>query len=295
MSVVVQRQVSERKIKEVENLVSMLNQHKIIGVAGLYKVRTVQLQQLKRVFGKDVTIRVAKNTLIRRAIKQCEKDRKNIGELSGRLTGETVFLFTEMNPFRLALLLGRGKVRISAKAGDVVQGDVVVQAGNTGLPPGPVISELHGVGIPTRIETGSVWVVKDTVVAKKGQALSPRLASMLSRLGIKPLEVGLTLVAAYDDGRIYTSDDLKVDIDTVRRQVQDGWSQAFNLAVSAAYPTNETVGVILKAAQQSALALSINAAFPTAETTAHLLQLAQTRAVSLSSVLLGAGSSKEKG
>ena len=292
---VVQRQVSERKIKEVENLVSMLNQHKIIGVAGLYKVRTVQLQQLKRVFGKDVTIRVAKNTLIRRAIKQCEKDRKNIGELSGRLTGETVFLFTEMNPFRLALLLGRGKVRISAKAGDVVQGDVVVQAGNTGLPPGPVISELHGVGIPTRIETGSVWVVKDTVVAKKGQALSPRLASMLSRLGIKPLEVGLTLVAAYDDGRIYTSDDLKVDIDTVRRQVQDGWSQAFNLAVSAAYPTNETVGVILKAAQQSALALSINAAFPTAETTAHLLQLAQTRAVSLSSVLLGAGSSKEKG
>jgi len=293
--VVVQRQVSERKIKEVENLVSMLNQHKIIGVAGLYKVRTVQLQQLKRVFGKDVTIRVAKNTLIRRAIKQCEKDRKNIGELSGRLTGETVFLFTEMNPFRLALLLGRGKVRISAKAGDVVQGDVVVQAGNTGLPPGPVISELHGVGIPTRIETGSVWVVKDTVVAKKGQALSPRLASMLSRLGIKPLEVGLTLVAAYDDGRIYTSDDLKVDIDTVRRQVQDGWSQAFNLAVSAAYPTNETVGVILKAAQQSALALSINAAFPTAETTAHLLQLAQTRAVSLSSVLLGAGSSKEKG
>lgn len=291
----VQRQVSERKTKEVESLVSLINRHKVIGVASLHKVRTVQLQQIKRVLGENVTVRVAKNTLIRRAVKECEKTKGDLGELSGKLVGENVYLFSEMNPFRLSLILDKNKVRISAKAGDVVQSDVVVPAGNTGLPPGPAISELHAVGVPTRIETGSVWVVKDTVVAKKGQALSPRLASMLSRLGIKPLEVGLSLVAAYEDGRIYPGEELRVDVEAVRRQVEEGWSGAFNLAVSAAYPTDKTIRFILQTARQSALALSINAAFPTGETVGQILQIAQARALGLSSALPGAGSSKEKG
>jgi large subunit ribosomal protein L10 len=295
MAAVVQRQVPEWKTREVENLASLINKHRIVGIASLYKVRTVQLQQVKRALGKDVTVRVAKNTLVRRAVKECGEGKKNIGELLGKLTKENVFLFTDMNPFRLSLLLNKSKVRISAKAGDVVQDDVMVPAGNTGLPPGPMISELQAVGIPTRIETGSVWVAKDTVVAKKGQKLTPRLASMLSRLGIKPLEVGLSMVAAYDDGRVYTGEDLKVDVETVRQQMQDGWAQAFSLAVNAAYPTSATIGVILRKARESALALSINAAFPTNETIGHLLQLAHARAASLSGALPEAGSSKEKG
>jgi large subunit ribosomal protein L10 len=89
---------------------------------------------------------------------------------------QTFILFTDLNPFKLALLLERGKVKTTAKSGDIAAMDVVIPAGNTGQPPGPVISQLNAVGLPTRIESGSVWISKDTLVVRKGEVINERLA-----------------------------------------------------------------------------------------------------------------------
>ena len=161
------QQVLEEKIGEVEEIKELLKEYKSIGLASLQKVRAAQLQELKKSLAGKVYMRVLKNTLTKLAIEKMETD--ELKKLEDHLEGSNLFLFTDLNPFKLALLLERGKVKTVAKSGDIAAMDVVIPAGSTGQPPGPIISQLNAVGLPTRIESGSVWVSKDTLVVRKGE------------------------------------------------------------------------------------------------------------------------------
>lgn len=274
--------VLQEKAAEVAEIMKLLRQYRVIGVASLQKVRASQLQELKKKFQKDAYVRVIKNTLMKRAIENVEEKRE-LKKLEKYLTGPNVFLFTNMNPFKLALLLEKSKVRLIAKAGDVASFDVIVPAGNTGLPPGPIISQLNAVGLPTRIESGSVWITKDTLVARKGETISEKLASVLSKLGIKAVEAGLTLKAVYDDGLLIEGEQLTLNIDETKKQFETAQTEAFKLSIGIAYPTKENIQILLQIAHTEAHALSIGAAIPTKETIKDLIRKAYLEMLSLSS------------
>ncbi|MCS7115072.1 MAG: 50S ribosomal protein L10 [Nitrososphaerota archaeon] len=269
------------KAKEVEEVKAFINQYKVIGIASLQKVRASQLQELKKKLAADVYMRVIKNTLMGKAIKNC-MEKRNIEKMESYLTGSNVFLFTNLNPFKLAFLLEKGKVKMAAKAGDIASFDVIVPAGNTGQPPGPIISQLNAVGLPTRIEAGSVWITKDTLVARKGDVISERLASVLSKLGIKPIEAGLMLKAVYDDGLIIEGEQLKIDINETKKQIENAHAEAFKLSVGASYPTKENIQILIQLAHQWAYALALGAAIPSKETIGDLIRRAHAEMLSLS-------------
>jgi len=274
------RQAAVEKTEEVEEVKRLIQQHRILGVANLQKVRAAQLQELKKKLRDDVSLRVVKNTLMRRAIAEC-KEKPNIEKLENCLSTSNIFLFTDLNPFKLALLLERGRVKASAKAGDVAAFDVVVPAGNTGLPPGPIISQLGAVGLPTRIESGSVWINRDTLVVRRGETIDARLAGVLSKLNIKPVEVGLLLKAAYDDGLVISEEQLHIDVEATKRNVIEARSSAFNLSVNTAYPVSENVACLIQTAHRRAYGLAMEAAFFTSETVADLLRKARVETLSL--------------
>jgi len=272
----------QEKAAEVTEIVRLLKQYRVIGVASLEKVRASQLQELKKKLQRDAYVRVIKNTLMKRAIENVEEKRE-LKKLEKYLTGPNVFLFTNMNPFKLALLLEKSKVRLIAKAGDVASFDVIVPAGNTGLSPGPIISQLNAVGLPTRIESGSVWITKDTLVARKGEVISEKLASVLSKLGIKAVEAGLTLKVIYDDGLLIEGEQLTLDINETKKQFEIAQNEAFKLSIGIAYPTKENIQVLLQIAHTEAYALSIGAAIPTKETIKDLIRKAYLEMLGLSS------------
>ena len=274
------QQVLLQKARQVEEIKKLLSQYRVIGIASLEKVRAAQLQELKRKLEKEVVMKVFKNTLVKRAIDELGDPK--LKKLEEYLTGPNIFLFTNMNPFKLSILLEKNKVRAVAKAGDKASFDVVVPAGNTGLSPGPVISQFSTVGIPTRIESGSVWVNKDTLVCRKGEVISLQLANILSKLGIKAVEIGLSLKVVYDDGYIITEEDLAVDLDEIRKSIEEAHSYAFNLSINAAIPISENIGLLLQKAHQEAYFLAVNAAIPTKETIGDLLRKAQAEALALS-------------
>jgi len=282
------QQVLQEKISEVEELTQLLKQYKAVGIAGLQKVRAAQLQEFKRNLADKVYMRVIKNTLMKLAIENC-KERRELKKLLDYLTGSNVFLFTDLNPFKLALILEKGKVKTTAKSGDIAAFDVVVPAGNTGQPPGPIISQLNAVGLPTRIEAGSVWVSKDTLVARKGDVISERLASVLSKLGIKPVEAGLVMRVAYDDGLIITQEQLRIDIEETKQSIGRARADAFVLSLSIAYPVPENIVVLLHRAHREAYTLSVNAAIPTKETIGELIRRAHGEMLSLSGELSSLG------
>jgi large subunit ribosomal protein L10 len=278
------RQSTLLKADEVKELTSFLSQYNALGIASLQKVRAVQLQKLRKKLEKSAYLRVVKNSLIKRAVSEA-KDKVGMENLEEHLTGPNLFLFTNLNPFKLVILLEKSRVNAAARAGDVAAFDVIVPAGNTGLAPGPIISQFTAVGLRTRIESGSVWVSKDTLVVKKGEPISTQLASLLSKLGIKPVEVGLSLKVVYDDGLILTEADLKVDLDEVRRSVEEAHQYAFNLSLEAAYPLPENISFLLRRGQQEAYSLALNAGIPTKDTIADLIRKANMEMLSLSKKL----------
>ena len=274
------QQVLQKKISEVEEVAQLIKKYKVIGIASLQKVRAAQLQEFKKNLADKVFMRVIQNTLMKRTIENFN-EKPELKKLVEYLVGSNIYLFTDLNPFKLALLLEKGKVITTAKSGDIAAFNVIVPAGNTAQPPGPIISQLNAVGLPTRIESGSVWITKDTLVAEKGDAISEGLASILSKLGIKPVEAGLVMKVAYDENMIITEEQLRIDLDGIRRSIENAHADAFGLSLSVAYPTMENTEMLLQIVYQEAYALAINAAIPTKETIRDLIRKAHAEMLSL--------------
>ncbi|MDR2699763.1 MAG: 50S ribosomal protein L10 [Nitrososphaerota archaeon] len=275
--------VLQQKTSEVEDIVDVLKDCKSIGIASLQKVRASQLQELKRSMKGQVTFKVLKNTLVKLALEELKKD--DLTQLKEYLEGQNVFMFTTLNPFKLAILLEKGKVKTFAKAGDIAAMDVVIPVSNTGQSPGPVISQLNAVGLPTRIENGSVWVSKDTLVVRRGEPINDRLASVLSKLGIKAVELGISMRAVYDNGLIITGNQLHVDVAATRRSVETSNQEALALALEIAYTTKDTIKPLLQRAHQKAIALSVGAVVPTKETIGDIIRKANAEMSSLNSAV----------
>jgi len=278
------RQVVMQKAAEVEGIKKLLTGYRALGVANLQKVRAAQLQEMKKKLKDTADVHVIKNTLMRRAIAEC-KDKPSLETVEALLNGPNIFLFTNLDPFKLSLLLEKGRIKTTAKAGDVAAMDVIVPAGNTGLPPGPIISQLGSVGLPTRIESGSVWVNRDTLVARKGDVIDARLAGVLSKLGIKPVEVGLILRAVYEEGLLFTDEQLHLDLNEFRKSLIEAQSRTLNLSLNVGYPTPDNIPLLLQTAHAKAFNLALNAGIATKETIADLLRKAYAEGLSLNAKL----------
>ncbi len=277
-----QRQALVQKSEKVKEIRELLQEYKCIGIANLRKVRASQLQEIRRKLEGTARLSVLKNSLTRRAIEGLE-GKPNIEELKEYVTGQTLFLFTNVNPFGLISTLEKSKVKAFAKVGDVATEDIVVPAGNTGIQPGPIISQLGSVGIPTRIEGGSVWINKDTVVAKKGESISENLAPILSKLGIKPIEMGLSFIVVYDEGFIIPEELLRLEPEQYKKDICEAYTQALNLSLNTAYPMAENMSTLIKIASAEAHNLAVNAGVPSAETIGDLIRKAHAEAAALES------------
>lgn len=285
------RQAVLAKAEEVKATVALIQQHNTLGIASLQKVRAAQLQELRRKLETSAKFHVIKNSVMRRAIAEA-KDKPGLEELEEHLSGANIFLFTSLNPFKLVLLLEKSRMKATAKAGDKAAYDVVVPAGNTGLPPGPIISQLGAVGLPTRIESGSVWVTRDTLVAKKDASISMNLANVLSKLGMKPVEIGLVMKVVYDDGVIIAEEQLRIDLEEFQRSLTEAHKNAFTLSLNAAYPHTENIIPLLQKAHNQAYGLALNADLTTPDTITDLIHKAHAQMMTLKTKL---GAATEKG
>jgi len=273
------QQILQEKSKEVEEIKTILKSYNAIGIASLKKVRSSQLQELKKKLGNKVSMKVFKNNLLKFALDSL--DDKNLKKIEDYISGSNIYLFTNLNPFKLALLLEKGKIKTIAKTGDIAAMDITVPEGNTGQPPGPIISLLNSAGLPTRIQSGSVWVSKDTFVANKGDIINERISGVLAKLGIKAVELGLSMRAVLDNGLIIPGDALNIDLDETRNTLITSYNEAFALSLEIAYPTTENTAILLQTAHQKAFLLSLNAAIPNKANIADLIKKAHTEMLGL--------------
>ena len=254
------RKVAAWKKEAIAQLQELLEKYPVIAAADLTKVRSSQIHELRKRLRDRVSMVVTKNNLLRKSV-ELSANQGRVGEFVKDLQGSNILLFTDVNPYNLIILLDKSKVRVPAKGGDIATGEIMIPAGNTGIPPGPVISEFGEIKVQTRIEGGSIWVAKDSIVARKGDLITPKMASVLSKLNLKPMEAGLTLATAFDNGTILRAEDLVLDIGAYRQDVLSAVRNAFGLSLEAGYVTPENAPRIIRKGMNEAIAIAVAAGF----------------------------------
>ncbi len=256
-----------RKKEETDKVSELVSGRRTLMLISAERVRASLLNEMRDEFVGRLTIKYTKPSILRRALES--KGDQSLKELAQKyIKGSTILVLSDEEPFRVAREFRKKAVQLPAKAGDVASDEVVVEPGNTGLPPGPVISELNEAGIPTRIETGSVWVTKRTVVAKSGDIISARLASALSKLGMKPIRSYLRPKCAWYAGSILEGSILETSLEEVTTQLTSSWNAGIALAIAAGIFMKDSVYVLLSRAGAEATALAKSISFGASESAA---------------------------
>lgn len=227
----------EWKREEVEQIKELASSHELIGLVDIYGIPAKQFQQIRRNLHGNAVVKVARNTLVAHAFNDLGGQFIDLNE---KVTEHSALIFASGNPFKLFKSLEQTKTRRAAKAGEITPEDIVVSEGPTSFKPGPIVGELNSAGIPAAIDGGKVKIKQTKTVVKAGEAVSAKQADVLSKLDIKPMPVGLSLVAVCYEGEIYLPDVLAVDDEAYKAKITLAASQAFNLAVNAAIPTAST-------------------------------------------------------
>jgi large subunit ribosomal protein L10 len=242
----------------------------IIALSKMSKVRATQLMTIRKKFRNDIKIRVIKNRVAQRSFQKLN-NRGGLDYLSKELEGQCALLFTNISPFKLNLIFDKNKVFLPAKGGDIATKDITIPAGNTGISPGPVLSEFKEANVATKIDQGTIWVSKDTVVARSGSIITQKLASLMSKLNIKPIEAGISISLAIEQGLVLKENDLRINLAEYRDELNRSFHAAISLAIESSYPNTETIGYLITKANQNAMALATESGYLSPDTVQLIL------------------------
>ena len=250
--------IPQWKKDEIRKIVEGVGRHRSAGIVDVHGVPSASLQKMRQSLRGKVELRMVRNTLATIAFDSIPADQK-AHELGKYVEGQIIMVYTDLNAFRLYKLLEATKSKRAAKGGDTAPHDIVVPKGPTSFKPGPIVGEMQQAGIPAGIEGGKV-VVKDTkTVVRKGEKISAKLAEMLTRLEITPIDVGLNLKAVVEGHTLYLPPDLAMDEDKLRVQFAQAAMEALNLSLEAGYATEETIVPLIQKATMESKALAVNA------------------------------------
>jgi len=278
MATSTKRVYSAKKSEMLNKLAKYNMDNNVIAVSKIRKVRASQMMLLRKNFRKELSVIVVKNKIAKIGLKSSNNDMEKFID---QLTDQNALIFTNMNPFKLQLMLDKNKIILPARSGDIATEDIIIPAGNTGIPPGPVLSEFKELKVATKIDAGNISVNEDTVVLRTGEQVSPKLAGMLARLSIKPIKAGLSLSSAYTNGLIFTGQNLHIDLDEYRRKINEVHGNGLRLGVNSMYYSEETTPLILGKALLNAKSLSITSAYLSADTIRDVIAFNEKNALAI--------------
>ncbi|MDI1495169.1 MAG: ribosomal protein L10 [Cenarchaeum symbiont of Oopsacas minuta] len=262
-----------KKVQVYKQAQELPKKYKVLALVKMEKVRASQILDLRKKLLGEVEFLSVKNRVIKKAFKE-----SNLKDMAERLGGQCLLLFTNMSPFKLNVLLSKNKIMMPARGGDIASIDVVVPPKNTGVAPGPMLTDFKEAKIPTKIDQGTIWITEETTPVKKGEPVPEKIAALLTKLDIKPIEAGITLNSALEDGIMYSAKDLTVDVQAVREEFAKAHASAIALSIKAGYVTAENIKQILAKASSHARALSTESGYPTKDTIKPILQKANAHA-----------------
>ena len=272
------RSQKEEKVAEFKR---KIEDYPVVGILDMQSLPSRQLQEMKKEMKEFADIKMSRKTLMDIAIEKAEKE--DIEQLEETEAVQPAFIFSNKDPFQLYSLIKKNKTSAAAQGGEIAPSDIEVPEGDTGIGPGPMLGKLQQTGAQVQVDDGSIHVMKSATMIEKGDTITRDDAEILNQLGLEPLEIGLDLNIAFSDGELFTAEELDIDTEEYREDVESAASLAFNLAVNAGVVNETTAGTIVGEAVQKAKNLSISEGIPTEDTIEEILAYASSNAEGLDS------------
>ena len=280
--------VRPEKVTRVNHLAEQVLAKPVTALVGVRGVPAAALQSMRRELRqRGHPIVVAPNSALRHALSAAAKQRPSLAPLLERVEDQTALLTADGNPFAIFDEFARTRSPTPARGGEVAPRDIVVPAGSTSFKPGPIVGELQHAGFPAAIEKGKVVLKKDVTIVHAGQTISREVAGLLTRMDIRPLEVGLAVRGLVDGETFYLPEVLAVDLGAQRQSVAQAARRALGVAVELGYLTPETFPLLVQRAHRRALGVAVAAGYPTKETIEPLFVQAMKEAAALGRAVSG--------
>jgi len=245
--------VSERKKKTVQELVKLGKESNSVIFASIKNLPSKQYQQIAKKLRGNAVVKVPKKNI---ALKAFESSEKGMKEMKNYIKEDTAIIYSKLDAFKLSALLSENKSKTKAKVGQIVTEEVVIEPGPTELVPGPVISQLSGLGLKFAIADGKIELKERKVILKPGQAVTEAAADIMSKLDIKPVSVGFEPLVAYEVAEDKIFENIKIDKEKELEGLKQAYSKTLAFAVKIAYPCKETISFLIGKAGLHEKALS---------------------------------------
>lgn len=273
--------VAKWKKEKVDEFVKLFNEYPIIGIVNMQNLPASQLHKMRKKLRNIAVMKMTKRRLLLHAIEKVKGSKKGLEALEKDMGGMPAIIFTKDNPFKLFKTLQKAKTKAAAKAGQISPEDITIPEGPTSFAPGPIVGELGQMGIKTKIEGGKIVIREEKLVVKKGEAIDDKKVSLLAKFNIQPIEIGLDLVAVYENGIIFGKDILSVDEKAFIANIEKAARESMNLSVEIAFVTKDNSDIIIGKAFREAKSVSVETKFLTEMTKGDILARVNAEALAL--------------
>lgn len=217
-------------------LIQLFDEYPKCFIVGADNVGSKQMQQIRMALRDRAVVLMGKNTMMRKAIRGHTEKNPSLEAIIPCIKGNIGFVFTNEDLVSVRDALVCNKVRAPARAGALAPLDVIVPAQNTGLGPEKT-SFFQALNIPTKITKGTIEIIQDVKLIKRGDKVGLSDATLLNMLNISPFTYGLVVEQVYDSGTIFSPEILDITDDDLKMKFMAGVQRVAALSLKIGYPT----------------------------------------------------------
>jgi large subunit ribosomal protein LP0 len=278
----------ERKKRYKAKFERALQEYKNVLVVTVDNVGSLQLQKIRIALRGTAEIVMGKNTLMRMIMRDQILANPKLEALLPCIHGNMGLIFTNGDLPKLREIVVSNRVPAAAKSGTIAPTDVFIPPGPTGLDPGQT-SFFQALNIATKIARGSIEIVAQVHLIKKGDKVTSSAVALLGKLDIKPFFYGVLVTNVYENGSMYPVEILDITQEQLMGKFFGGVRRIAAIGLAVGYPTEASVGHTMANGFKKLLALSQSTGFEFKEAKAFF-----TRAVSAAPSSGGAAPTEKK-
>jgi large subunit ribosomal protein LP0 len=210
--------VSAEKEVYASRMNQLLDTYSKVLFCNLDNVRSCQMHAVRKSLRGRAEVLVGKKTMQKKILTlRAEADGASKSDIAlhkllvteNRLVKNLALVFTNEDVSNIVAVLAEHRVQAPARVGAVSPVDVVITACNTGLEP-TMTSFFQALNIQTKIAKGTVEITADKKVLAVGEKVDSSIAALLAKLGISPFWYAAEVEFYFQNGLLFTSEDLKV-------------------------------------------------------------------------------------
>jgi len=245
-----------RKEKYRVKFEKLLEEYKNVLIVGVDNVGSLQMQKVRIALRGSAIMIMGKNTLMRMIMRKIMEKNPRLEALLPHVRGNMGMIFTNDDLAKIRQIVTEYKVPAGAKSGTLAPSDVFVPPGPTGLDPGQT-GFFQALNIATKIVKGSIEIVNQVHLIKKGDKVTSSAVALLAKLDIKPFFYGIVALQVYENGSVYPAQVLDITPDELLERFMKGVNTLRALSLAARWPSELTLPFQIASGFRKLLALSL--------------------------------------